>query len=104
MRLNIGVSLNEVTENFNDFGLLDGGVHFVRGYFRYSLPLLRAHLQRGGRQLAVLRGDGDMYESYLDTLYNFTTCLPLAATSYAVIAPPSRWRETPSTTSGKSMV
>ena len=77
VRMSIGVSLNEVTENFNDFGLLDDGVHFVRGYFRYSLPLLRTHLQRGGRQLAVLRGDGDMYESYLDTLYNLYDLLAI---------------------------
>jgi len=34
-------------------------------------------LKQKGRQLAVLRGDGDMYESYMDILYNLYDFVPV---------------------------
>ncbi len=71
------VSVDQVADNFEAFGLLDGGVRIVRGYFRYSLPILRRRLIEHKRHLAVLRGDGDMYESYLDILYNLYEFIPV---------------------------
>jgi hypothetical protein len=58
-----------VMASFERYNLLDDSVHFWKGYFRYSMPLLRAnHL--GKRRIAVLRADGDMFESTMDILFN----------------------------------
>ncbi len=53
----LAVSLDEVKANFARYGLLDEQVHFVVGWFRDTLPTAPVE------QLAVLRLDGDMYES-----------------------------------------
>jgi len=56
------VSLEEVRANFRRYGLLDGQVHFLEGWFRDTLP--SAPIDR----LAVLRLDGDLYESTMEAL------------------------------------
>ena len=53
----LGVSMEVVQENFRHYGLLDDRVKFIPGWFRDSLPV--APVER----IAVLRLDGDMYES-----------------------------------------
>lgn len=58
----LGVSLDEVKANFARYGLLDDQVKFVKGWFKDTLPGL--HDQR----LALIRLDGDMYESTMDAL------------------------------------
>ncbi|CAF1514463.1 unnamed protein product, partial [Adineta steineri] len=58
------VSLEEVRTNFAAFNLLDDRVHFCKGFFVDSLP--RCNIS----QIAVLRMDGDMYESTMDQLFN----------------------------------
>ncbi|CAF3359669.1 unnamed protein product [Rotaria socialis] len=58
------VSLDEVQTNFRSFNLLDNQVHFCKGYFVDSLPHCNVS------QIAVLRMDGDMYESTMDQLFN----------------------------------
>ena len=50
--------------NFRAFFLLDDQVHFCKGYFVDALP--RCNVS----QIAVLRMDGDMYESTMDQLFN----------------------------------
>ncbi len=52
-----GVSLETVRDNFRQFELLDDRVRFIPGWFRDTLP--GAPIDR----IAVLRLDGDMYES-----------------------------------------
>jgi O-methyltransferase len=62
----LAVSLERVQENFRRYGLLDEQVRFLKGWFRDTLP--SAPIER----LAVLRLDGDLYESAiqaLDSLY-----------------------------------
>ncbi len=62
----LAVSLDEVKQNFTRFGLLDDRVRFLEGWFRDTLP--NAPIER----LAVLRLDGDLYESTmiaLESLY-----------------------------------
>lgn len=62
----LAVARDEVQANFARFGLLDERVVFLEGWFKDTLPL--APIER----LAVLRLDGDMYESTiqaLDALY-----------------------------------
>ncbi len=56
------VSLEQVQENFRRFGLLDGQVRFLKGWFRDTLPA--APIER----LALLRLDGDLYSSTMDAL------------------------------------
>jgi O-methyltransferase len=60
----LAVSLDEVRKNFARYRLLDERVHFVKGWFRDTLPGLR------DRKWAVVRLDGDMYESTMDGLTN----------------------------------
>jgi O-methyltransferase len=58
------VSLEEVRANFDRYGLLDDQVRFLKGWFKDTLP--QAPIER----LAVLRLDGDLYESTMDSLTN----------------------------------
>lgn len=64
------VSLEEVQEPFRQLDLLDHGVTFHKGFFQHSLPPLRKQLLASNRTIAVLRMDGDMFESTMDILYN----------------------------------
>ena len=57
------VSEDEVRETFRRYGLLDGQARFVKGWFRDTLRA--APIER----LAVLRLDGDMYESTIEALH-----------------------------------
>jgi Macrocin-O-methyltransferase (TylF) len=56
------VSLDEVKGNFERFGLLDEQVAFLPGWFKDTLP------EAPIKQLSVLRLDGDMYGSTIETL------------------------------------
>jgi len=58
----LAVSLEEVKNNFARFGLLDERVRFLKGWFKDTLPA--APIEK----IAVLRLDGDMYESTMDAL------------------------------------
>ena len=56
------VSSEEVQANFGRFGLLDQQVRFLKGWFSETLPTAPI------AQLAILRLDGDMYSSTIQTL------------------------------------
>lgn len=58
----LAVSMAQVQENFRRYGLLDDAVQFLPGWFKDTLP--RAPIA----QVAVLRLDGDLYESTTDAL------------------------------------
>ncbi len=58
----LAVPLDEVRELFGRYGLLDDRVRFIKGWFKDALPA--APIER----LAVLRLDGDLYESTRDAL------------------------------------
>jgi hypothetical protein len=60
----LGVSREEVENNFRHYGLLDDQVVFLEGWFKDTLP--NAPI----KQLAVLRLDGDMYGSTMDALFS----------------------------------
>lgn len=60
----LAISLEEVRANFERYGLLDDGVRFLEGWFRDTLPSTH------DRTWAVIRLDGDMYESTIDALGN----------------------------------
>ena len=58
----LAVSLDEVTELFRRYGLLDENVKFLKGWFKDTLAVAPID------QLAILRLDGDLYESTMDAL------------------------------------
>lgn len=71
------VGLEEVQRNFEAFGLLDDQVKFLKGWFKDSLP----HAPTG--PLAIMRLDGDYYESTMDCLTNLYDRLSVGG--YAII-------------------
>jgi O-methyltransferase len=58
----LSVSLEQVKTNFEKYGLLDERVKFLKGWFKDTLHT--APIEK----LAILRLDGDMYESTMDAL------------------------------------
>jgi O-methyltransferase len=73
----LAIPLEEVKDNFERYGLLDDQVRFLKGWFRDTLPV--APIER----LAVIRLDGDMYESTMDGL---TTLYPkLSLGGYLIV-------------------
>ena len=58
----LAVSLETVQANFARYGLLDDQVQFLKGWFKDTLH--KAPIE----QLAILRLDGDLYESTMDAL------------------------------------
>jgi len=58
----LAVSLDQVKENFRRFNLLDEQVVFIQGWFKDTLKDLPTDA------IAVLRLDGDMYESTMEAL------------------------------------
>ena len=58
----LAVPLEEVKSNFRRYGLLDGQVRFLVGWFRDTLPSAPIG------PLAILRLDGDMYQSTIEAL------------------------------------
>ena len=71
------VSLQMVKENFKKYDLLDEQVQFLKGWFKDTLPAAPI------KKLAVLRLDGDMYESTMDALVNLYP--KLSAGGYLII-------------------
>jgi O-methyltransferase len=69
--------LEDVQHNFEAYGLLDGQVRFLKGWFKDTLPVAPI-----GR-LAVMRLDGDYYESTMDGLVNLYDKLSVGG--YAII-------------------
>ncbi len=58
----LSASLEEVKQGFLDFDLLDESVQFLEGWFKDTLPVAPI------KNIALLRLDGDMYESTMDAL------------------------------------
>lgn len=66
----LAVSLEQVKANFEKFDLLDDQVVFLKGWFRDTM----SHVTSS--QIAVLRLDGDMYESTIDPLRHLYDRIP----------------------------
>ncbi len=60
----LAISLEQVKNNFKKYGLLDNQVIFLKGWFKDTLPTAPIE------QLAVVRLDGDLYESTIEALNN----------------------------------
>ena len=73
----LSISFDVVENNFKKYDLLDNNVKFLKGWFKDTLP--SAPIE----QLALLRLDGDMYESTIDAL---TSLYPkLTSGGYCII-------------------
>ncbi len=57
----LAVPMQDVRHNFNLYGLLDRQVRFIPGWFSQTLP-------GPVKRLSLLRLDGDLYESTMDSL------------------------------------
>ena len=90
----LAVSLEQVQANFAEYGLLDDQVTFLEGWFKDTLPT--APIER----LAVLRLDGDMYESTMDALDALCTPRSRRAASSSSTTTPCPAAARRSTTSG----
>lgn len=66
----LSVSLETVKSNFAKFNLLDDQVVFLKGWFRDTMPTVESN------SIAVLRLDGDMYESTIDPLLHLYDRIP----------------------------
>ena len=62
LQLGLAVPLDRVKQNFAKFDLLDDQVRFLKGWFSDTLPTAPIN------KLAILRLDGDMYQSTMDAL------------------------------------
>ena len=71
------VGIEDVQRNFRAFGMLDGQVRFLKGWFKDTLPT--APIER----IAVMRLDGDYYKSTMDGLVNLYDKLSVGG--YAII-------------------
>ncbi len=58
----LAVSLEQVQENFQKYDLLDQQVKFLKGWFKDTLP------NAPFTKLAVMRLDGDMYQSTIEAI------------------------------------
>lgn len=56
------VSLEDVQRNFTQYEMLDDQVKFLKGWFKDTLPTAPI------KKIALLRLDGDLYESTMDAL------------------------------------
>lgn len=79
----LAVSQAQVRANFERYGLADDQVRFLEGWFRDTLP--SAPIE----QLAVLRLDGDMYESTTDALEALYPKLSIGG--YAIVDDYGAW-------------
>jgi O-methyltransferase len=60
----LAVPIDQVKKNFEAYDLLDDQVVFLKGFFKDTLP----HV--GDARFALIRLDGDRYESTMDALVN----------------------------------
>lgn len=66
----LSVSMEQVRANFAKFDLLDDQVLFLKGWFRDTMAKVPSE------EIAVLRLDGDMYESTIDPLRHLYHRIP----------------------------
>lgn len=74
---NFAASLDEVKRNFRAYGLLDDQVRFLKGWFNDTLSSAPI------RRIAVMRLDGDFYQSTMDGLRGLYDRLSVGG--YAII-------------------
>lgn len=74
----------QVANNFRKFGLLDDNVRFLKGWFSETLPTAPIG------DIAVLRMDGDLYESTMDALKHLYH--KVSAGGYVIVDDYKSWK------------
>jgi O-methyltransferase len=75
---------SQVINNFRKFGLLDDNVYFLKGWFCDTLPTAPIG------QIAILRLDGDLYDSTMDALANLYHKLSIGG--YLIVDDYKSWK------------
>ena len=73
----LAVPESQVRHNFEKYGVLDDGVHLVKGLFEDTLPSFH-----GSTSIAFLRIDGNFYHSYETSLYYLYELVPVGGVVY----------------------
>ena len=81
----LNVSLEQVKSNFEKFELLDNQVKFLKGWFKDTLPIAPI------KKLSLIRLDGDLYSSTIDSLNNLYS--KLSKGGYVIIDEYYDWPE-----------
>lgn len=69
------VSMDQVRSHFKIYDAWDeDAVVLWKGFFQESMPRLRESFIQTNRRIAVLRADGDMYESTVDSRLILAWC------------------------------
>jgi hypothetical protein len=94
----LSVSEELVRGAFEKYGGGADGVVFVKGLFKDSLPAFReARIKAGGKPIAVLRVDGNFYDSHQDTLYYLYDFVPVGGVvifdDYTHVEAQQAWRD-----------
>jgi hypothetical protein len=94
----LSVSEELVHGAFKRYGVGTDGVVFVKGVFKDSLPAFReARIKAGGKPIAVLRVDGNFYDSHQDTLYYLYDFVPVGGVvifdDYTHVEAQQAWRD-----------
>jgi len=67
----VEVDESRVARHFHELGMgTDENIVFARGFFNHTMPSLANKWMKKEEKLAILRLDGDMYESTVDVLYH----------------------------------
>jgi len=69
--------VEDVRSSFRNYGVLDDRVTWQVGLFKDTVPQFAARCQTDGTKLAVLRIDGNFYDSYQDALYYLYPLVPV---------------------------
>lgn len=68
----LNVAAKQVMQHFHEVNLLDNSIIFAQGFFNHTMRPLATFLNDSGHSagIAILRLDGDLYESTTDVLYH----------------------------------
>jgi O-methyltransferase len=67
----LSVSEESVRNSFDLYGVSTNGVAFFKGLFKETFPIFRKErIATGSTPIAILRIDGNFYDSHQDCLYN----------------------------------
>lgn len=74
----LSVSEDSVRNAFDLYGVNTKGVDFYKGLFKDTFPIFRKQrLSTGSKPIAILRIDGNFYDSHQDCLYNLYDFVPI---------------------------
>jgi hypothetical protein len=94
----LSVSEDSVRNAFQLYGISTNGVQFYKGLFKDTLTDFRKErISSGNKPIAILRIDGNFYDSHQDCLYNLYEFVPIGGViifdDFADHAPNQAWQD-----------